>query len=110
MALTNNQIKKQWNWTNACFRQALVEHYALKLDYHEKLHNLHHLKKVLEVRKLPMNSPEINDLYKKNILALPTDKLNLILQAAVASRRKQETIDAIQTELFERAVNSETRG
>jgi non-homologous end joining protein Ku len=85
-----------------------MEHYALNLNHKEKLHNLSHLKRVLDVRKLPMNSPEINDRYRKNLLALSTDKLNIIVEAAEASNRKQETVDAIMTELFERSV-SETR-
>lgn len=110
MALTDAQIKKQWYWTNGCFRRALLDRYDSVLSNKEKRYNLPQLKELLKHKELTVNSPEINELYKKNLLAMQTRKLNLVLQAAEDSNRKQETIDAIMTELFERSVNSETKG
>lgn len=85
-----------------------MDQYDAVLSKKEKRRNLPQLKALLFDRDLPIHSAEINDRYKKNLLAMSTDRLNLVLQGAIASRRKQETIDAIQTELFERSV-SETK-
>jgi hypothetical protein len=110
MALTKSQIKKQWYFTNGCFRKALLDHYGKLLAPIERRLNLRDLKFLLAQFDWPINIPEINQLYMKNVLSLSTERLNLILEAASICNRKQTTIDAIMTELFERSMDSETKG
>ena len=109
--LTDSQVKKQLFWTNGCFRATLIEYYANDLGKNQKKYNLYNLKLfILENLNKPIDTPEINQLYLSKVLQLDSKRLNIILRATQTGqcRRHQETIDAITTELFERAV-SETR-
>jgi hypothetical protein len=110
--LTDRQIKKQMFWTNGCYRAALLEHYDFYLSKKQKRFNIQELKEQLTKVDKPVNSPEINALYMKRVLALDPKKLSIIVEAFHNGRqfRKQETIDAIMTELFERSAKPETRG
>ena len=111
--LTDRQIKKQMFWTNGCFRAALLEHYDFYLGKKQKRYNLVQLKEFIKEKlEKPINSAEINNLYLKRLLTLDSKKLSIILRAFQTGQqyRKQETMDAVMTELFERSVNPETRG
>jgi hypothetical protein len=109
--LHDKQIKKQLFWTNGCFRAALLEHYDHYLSQKEKRFNSRELQTLIKLDWKENIDPEVHALYMKRVLALSSKKLSLIVNAFQSEQqyRKQETIDAILTELFERSANSETR-
>jgi hypothetical protein len=110
--LHDKVIKKQLFWTNGCFRATLLEYYDLLLTEKHKRLSLQDLKEYIsEDLDKPINTPEINALYLKKVVAMSSKRLSIILEAFQNGqmRRAQETIDAIMTELFERSANPETR-
>jgi hypothetical protein len=102
------QVKKQLFWTNGCYRAALLEHYAPRLSKKDKRLNSISLQRHIKYYWKEEIAPEIRGLYMKNMLALSSKRLNIILQAFQSGQqwRKQETIDAIMTELMERSMEN----
>jgi hypothetical protein len=111
MTLSRTQIKKQLFWTNGCFRAAIIEFYGEFLSKEEKRYTSYQLQQLIIRNWDAKIDPAVHVIYMKKLLAMSSEKLNLILQAyQVGSQwRKQETIDAIMTELFERSADPETR-
>jgi hypothetical protein len=104
-------IKAQFKWTSACFKRVLIEHFYDDLTTDQRKLPLDELKLLISLGlHEPTNTPEIDELYIKEVLKLNTTKLSIIVD--VYSRglqsRNPATIERITTELFERAINSET--
>jgi hypothetical protein len=112
--LSKAQVKKQLFWTNGCYRAALLEYFDLKLTKKQKTYNCLDLKALIR-EKFGFDSkdmpPEVHTSYMKRVLALSDKKLSLILRAFQEGKqyRSQTTIDAIMTELFERASRNEIK-
>ena len=110
--LSKTQIKRQLFWTNGCYRHAMLERYGHLLNNKEKKLNIEDLRHLLiSKHKVGEFSPKVHDSYMKRVLAMDSEKLSLIVHAFQTGQqyRKQETIDAIMTELFERSANPETK-
>lgn len=110
--LSQKMIKKQAFWTNDCFRKALLTHFGHLLDETQRSYSLEKLKRVLvDLKKVDIRTPEVNDTYLKLICQMSTSKLSVILQASKEGQmlRAQHTLDVIATELFERAADPESR-
>jgi hypothetical protein len=108
--LTSRQVKRQLFWTTGCYRAALLEHYYGLLSEKEKKLNCQRLRRRIMEYDDEID-PEVHHLYIKKVLAMSTERLDLIVKAFQTGQqyRKQDTIDAIMTELFERAVSPETK-
>lgn len=110
--LSKKQIRAIVRWTNVCFKNALLEYYpkVFSNEKHGRLSTIE-LKDILMDLDLPTNNDEINNIYLKQICAMSTEALELVIRAHNAGiiNRAQHTVDAIMTELFERAANSETK-
>lgn len=109
--LPERQIKKQLFWTNGCYRAALMEFYDARLTKKEKRMNLHQLKERITKGWNEKMPAEVHTIYIRRLLSLPSNKLSIILLAFQTGQqyRKQETVDAIMTELFERSANPESK-
>jgi hypothetical protein len=111
MLLSRSVLKKQLEWTNCCFRAAILEVYSPYLTQKQKRLHLTSLKTLIEL-EYPHEPypPEVHRAYMRHVLAMSTRRLEIVLAAFQQDKqyRKQETIDAIMTELFERSV-SETK-
>jgi len=107
-------IKHQLKWTNACFKRALEIHFHDMLIPYQRHLPLDALRRLIvkdwgyDLNKIP----EVNEIYMKEVLKLTTARLSIILETHHAGKqyRSPRTIEQITTELFERAVNSETKG
>lgn len=109
---TKKLIAQQLAWSDEAFKEALLEYYADKLSEDEKEMDTIDLKRLIQLDwREKVRSPEINDIYIRNLLKLETEKLELIVEAYQKEKqfRSGATIEHIMTELFERAANSETR-
>ena len=109
---TKKLIAQQNEWTSECFKRVLLDVYGKSLSHEEKAMPCNELSIHLRLDlHEEIHTPETAALYLKYVLALDSEKLSLILEAFQKGKqyRKQETIDAIMTELFERSANSETK-
>jgi hypothetical protein len=109
---TKKLIAKQLAWTDECFLAALHERYWNVLSEAEREMELLDLKRLIELDwREEVRTPEINDIYIRNLIKLETEKLELIVEAYQKGKqyRSGATIERIMTELLERAVNSETK-
>ena len=110
--LSERQVKSQIFWTNGCYRHAILEHYGWSLSKKEKRLKGRELRfAVLAKTKKTELDHEVHLIYMRNVLAMTSERLAIIVIAFQTGQqyRKQETIDAIMTELFERSANSETK-
>jgi hypothetical protein len=110
--LSERQVKSQIFWTNGCYRHALLEHYGWSLSKKEKRLKVREMRcAILEKTKKVELDSEVHTIYMRNVLAMTSERLAIIVYAFQTGQqyRKQETIDAIMTELFERSANSETK-
>ena len=98
------------HWTNECYRTALLERYEFLSDYGDAK-SLDDMKMILINRNMEINSPEITQLYYKQLRKLDDKKLNLIVEAYQKGKQKRsgETIEGILTELLERSAGPETK-
>ena len=105
-------IKHQLKWTNACFKRALLKHYWDMLLPDQRKLQLDGLQSLIfKDWEMSRRDPELNRLYIEEVLKLTTARLSIIMAAYHSGKqyRSPSTIERITTELFERAVNSETR-
>jgi hypothetical protein len=109
--LSKAQIKRQLFWTNGCFRAAILEHYDGYLSKAERRYTHQELYYLIKNDWREEIDLEVHLIYMKKVLALDSTKLSLIVEAFQNGQqyRKQETIDAIMTELFERSADPETK-
>jgi hypothetical protein len=117
MNITKDTIRNQQNWTNECFRQALLVYYKDVFDMDKAKNSVRNVKDLVNILRgiksigSKYNTPELHRLYIKNILKLNTDKLEVIVECnrQGKQRRNPDTIEQILTELLERSLISETR-
>lgn len=109
--MTKKLISKIWDWTNNCYRKALIEVYN---DFFsdEEIKTLNHkeMKIRLDIALKPIRTPEISNAYIKYLfLDLNSDQLSLIVKAHKLGKAKRSeiVIDAIMNELFERSVKEQ---
>lgn len=110
--VTKALVKEQLLWTDNCFRKALLDVHGAYLSKKEKRMSVSKLKAIITHDwREAYRTPESNAAYIRHVLKLDSKKLSIILHVCQEGRcnRHPETIEAIMTELFERAANSETR-
>ena len=114
MARWTKKLKaKQLAWTDACYRQSLLDLFGHRMSKEEKDFDTKDMRRLVGLDwNENLRTPEINAIYLKHICKLSSEKLSLILEAFQKGKqwRSQVTMDAIMTELFERSANPETRG
>lgn len=109
---TKKLIAKQIEWTDNAFRDALHELYGKYLSEAEKEMDLLDLKRLIELDwREEVRTPESNALYIRNLKRLPTEQIELIIEAFQKGKqyRSGATIEHLMTELFERSAIPETR-
>ena len=112
MARMTKKLQKQiMEWTNVCFRQALLEEYpeffAQWTETAKK--DTYNMKSLLWQAGLPINSTSINDRYLSHLLKLSGDQLSLIVEADQKGhvKRSPVTIHAILDEMLHRSARGQ---
>ena len=106
--MTKKLAQEIWRWTNACYKDALVECYPAILRPRHHL-GLPEIKEFLTDMGIhPGDNPQVNDVYLSRLKMLSTKQINLIIEAdnKQVVRRAAATIDALMNELFERATEN----
>jgi hypothetical protein len=105
-------IAKQLEWSEACYREALLHHYGHLLNSGEKAEPIRYIKLTLKEKlgEEPISS-DVNSTYLDNLRKLDTNQLELIIEAHNKGKqyRSPSTIDVLLSELFERATNPQKK-
>jgi hypothetical protein len=115
---TQKLITQQLEWTNVCFDRALLDVYGHQLDEREKKLSGTRLKLAIAqknnenliaahaLNRTVLQSPAVNEAYLHHIRQLPTEQIELIVEAYQKGKqtRSYSTIDVLMSELFERAT------
>lgn len=113
MHIGKDLAKLQFEWTETCYKQALLEHYGhiFNKEWMKKLECRQLVEYLVDRVGRKYNTPEVHNTYIRYIKLLSTDKLNIIVEAYKQGKqhRAPDTIEQISTELFERAANTETK-
>jgi hypothetical protein len=116
--LTQSLIKKQFEWTSKCFKQAVLTAYKDVLPKSASRWGLNQIKKYIMYREVSeVNGTwygyerDVNEFYLTNIVKLDTEKIEIIIDAYNKGKQHRSplTIEVLTSELLDRALRSETR-
>ena len=109
---TKKLIAQQLQWTDECFKKALIDVHGEFMSEDEKEQDCYNMSMMIKLDwREETRTPDTNQRYLKHLCDLDTDKLSLILEAYKLGKqfRHATTMDVIMSELLESSVNPETR-
>jgi len=110
MRWTKKLVKKQFMWTNHCYKLALLDFYGDKIPKERHNDSANNLQKFIVFDlgfSTRRDNDKITELYYSHIKKLSTEKIILIIEAYNLGKqgRSPLTIDVLTTELLERTIN-----
>lgn len=109
--ITQRLVDKQFQWSNECWRKAILEVYSDELTVAHNVWSVNELTALLTNHRRDWR-PEVHKVYLERLVELPTDQIEIIIETYNKGKfpRSPLTIDVLTSELLERSINSETKG